>query len=208
MTDHDRRADPEEVDRQVEEAAVRAAQGDSAAFVTLRERCNSYAERVAFQVLKNQEDAEDVAQNVWIKLWPGIRKYKPEASFTTWFYRVVTNSARDYRRRLRRDRDEPLDSIAQGSYAPGQEMEHLQRRIKEEFNVALKGLRVMNSKRAQCFEMHYLNEMSVNEISAELGIPVGTVKSHLFLGRKYIEEKHPVLSDLNSALQETLGKAS
>jgi RNA polymerase sigma-70 factor, ECF subfamily len=204
-----------------EEMAVRASHGDISAFEALYERYNDYVKETALQVLHSHQDAEDVAQTVWSKLLVKLHQYIPSARFSTWLYSVATHAAIDHRRRLNRKREIPLESIEEtvcekkyhtflslGASLPDQELAFLVKRIYEELDTALGGLQNRNKIRCLCFQLHYFYDMSVKEIAAEMHIAEGTVKSHLYLARKYLEEKHPVLSELYFALQEKSEKAS
>ncbi len=89
-------------------------QGSHAAFSALAER---HAQRFylgAYQLLQNREDAEDVVQEAFLKLWrqPGLWDPSRGTKFTTWFYRIVLNAALDLKRR-RRVKIEPLDAAGE-----------------------------------------------------------------------------------------------
>jgi RNA polymerase sigma-70 factor, ECF subfamily len=82
-------------DRTDQELAARAAGGCAAAFAALLERHYDRIYRVAWRLLGRQADAEDVAQEVCIKLASAIRSWRGEAEFTTWVYRITCNRALD-----------------------------------------------------------------------------------------------------------------
>ena len=209
-----------EDERQIQEVILRATRGDPSAFTALYERYDGYVRNTAFHVLHSNQDTEDVAQNVWRKLLLHLDKYPPEVRFSTWLYRVVCNEAIDHTRRAHADREVHFDAFAEGhentalqpqasryNTAPDQELDLLQTRIRDELSRFLEQLKVHHPLRARCFAMHYLQEMSVNEITDELQMPLGTVKSHLYYARKYLTEEHPLLADLYLAVQERLGKS-
>lgn len=83
--------------------AARARDGDRDAFGQLVERHYDFVFRVAYRWLADEADAEDVAQEVCIKLGRAIRGYAGRAAFTTWLYRLTLNAARDYSRGLSRE---------------------------------------------------------------------------------------------------------
>jgi RNA polymerase sigma-70 factor (ECF subfamily) len=193
-------------DQKLDELASRAAQGDSSAFAALYQECNDYVRKVALQVVRRPEDAEDVAQIVWSKLAGRLGQYPREVRFTTWLYRVVTNAAIDHARRGQSRRELPLDAAADAQASTDQELTLLQQHLRQELARALEGLRSRHELRARCFELHYLQELPVGEVAAQLRLSEGTVKSHLYYSRKRIVEDHPVLLDLYFALEERMGR--
>src|SRR5919106_4861571 len=78
---------------------TRAAGGDPAAFQALVERHRSMVYRVAFQFAGNHYDAEDIAQEVFIKVYRSLDKFRQDAQLTSWMYRIVMNACIDHRRR-------------------------------------------------------------------------------------------------------------
>src|SRR5919112_2807431 len=78
---------------------TRAADGDSVAFQALVERHRSMVYRVAYQFAGNHYDAEDIAQEVFIKVYRSLDKFRQDAQLTSWLYRIVMNACIDHRRR-------------------------------------------------------------------------------------------------------------
>lgn len=87
-------------------------QGDRQAFATLMERHGRYALALALRMLNNAHDAEDVAQEAFVRVWTHAARWNPQggAQFTTWLYRVVVNLCLD-RRRV--SSPLPLDGVAE-----------------------------------------------------------------------------------------------
>ena len=78
---------------------ARAAGGDAAAFQALVERHRSMVYRVAYQFAGNHHDAEDIAQDVFIKVYRSLDRFRHDAQLTSWLYRIVMNACIDHRRR-------------------------------------------------------------------------------------------------------------
>src|SRR5467141_4721861 len=101
-----------------EAAAVlaRARQGDSEAFRTLVEGHSRSAFRLAFRMTGNEQDAEDVVQESFLRAYRHLGRFEARADFGTWLYRIVANSAvemiRVRRTRKNRARMEPIDGVA------------------------------------------------------------------------------------------------
>ena len=91
-----------ETDQSLVSAAV---SGDAAAFARLIERHYDRIYRIAYKWCGNAADAEDIAQNVCVKLGSAIRGFKGDAAFTSWLYRVTLNAVRDFQRAAVRARE-------------------------------------------------------------------------------------------------------
>jgi RNA polymerase sigma-70 factor, ECF subfamily len=83
--------------------AARAREGDRAAFAALVERHYDFIHRVAFRLTGRRDDAEDVAQEVCVRLGKAVAGYRGSAAFTTWLYAIVLNAARDQMRKSARE---------------------------------------------------------------------------------------------------------
>jgi RNA polymerase sigma-70 factor, ECF subfamily len=95
----------------VEEAElIGAAQGgDRAAFDELVRRTFVDTFTLARRLTGNEEDARDVVQDAYLRAWRGIGKFRGEAQFSTWMYRITANAAATHMRKRRRQRAEPID---------------------------------------------------------------------------------------------------
>lgn len=93
----------EETEASDGELIGRARDGDSAAFGTLVERHYDFVHRVAWRWCGRQADAEDIAQEVCVRLGRAIRSFKGDGAFTSWLYALTLNAARDFSRKTRRD---------------------------------------------------------------------------------------------------------
>src|SRR4029453_15374310 len=78
---------------------TRAAGGDPAAFQALVERHRSMVYRVAYQFAGNHHDAEDIAQEVFIKVYRSLERFRQDPHLPSWLYRIVMNACIDHRRR-------------------------------------------------------------------------------------------------------------
>ena len=99
------------------ELVTLAVDGNPHAFRLLVERHYMMMYKVAYKWCGVREDAEDIAQNASIKLARGLESYRHDAPFTTWLYRLVINTAKDYFRSRNRDyaREKPMEAAPQGA---------------------------------------------------------------------------------------------
>src|SRR6187200_1651334 len=93
-----------------ESELIGAAQGgDRAAFDELVRRTFVETFTLACRLTGNEEDARDVVQDAYLRAWRGIGKFRGEAQFSTWMYRITANAAATHVRKRRRHRAEPID---------------------------------------------------------------------------------------------------
>ena len=160
----------------------RAAGGDASAFQMLVERHRSMVYRVAYQFAGNHHDAEDIAQEVFIKVYRSLDRFRQDAQLTSWMYRIVMNACIDHRRRQRPDvtaafgEDAERRMLNTPEETPGPEACTYAGEIGEVLEIEIgrlpKGQRVV-------FVMRHYQGMKLCEIADALGLAEGTVKRQL-----------------------------
>src|SRR5687768_8787717 len=161
---------------------ARAASGDTAAFQALVERHRSMVYRVAYQFAGNHYDAEDIAQEVFIKVFRSLDKCRQDAQLSSWLYRIVMNACIDHRRRQLPAGSAPFGEEAEhklhntATETPGPE-EHayageLGQVLESEINRLPQGQRIV-------FVMRHHQGLKLGEIADALGLAEGTVKRQL-----------------------------
>lgn len=159
-----------------------AADGDRAAFQALVERHRPMVYRVAYQYAGNHHDADDIAQDVFIKVYQSLARFRQDAQFTSWLYRIAMNACIDHQRRQtphlsRRSGDDP--DIALGSaQAPEPGPEDVA--AGAEIGAALKGaVAELPPRQRAIFVMRHYEGLKLHEIAEALGLQDGTVKRQL-----------------------------
>jgi len=104
------------------ELMARAARGDGRAFRTLAERHAGAALRLARRILGNDSMAEDVVQDALLRVWTNAPRWRPEAAFRTWLYRIVVNLCLNARRRAGDLPLEAADQVADAGPAPDEQL--------------------------------------------------------------------------------------
>ena len=160
----------------------RAAGGDPSAFQALVERHRSMVYRVAYQFAGNHHDAEDIAQDVFIKVYRSLDRFRQDAQLTSWMYRIVMNACIDHRRRQRPAIAAPFGEEAEQRMlntpedTPGPEDRayagELGQLLESEIGRLPSGQRVV-------FVMRHHQGMKLCEIADALGLAEGTVKRQL-----------------------------
>jgi RNA polymerase sigma-70 factor, ECF subfamily len=168
-----------------EAAAVlaRARQGDSEAFRALVERHSRSVFRLAFRMTGNEQDAEDVVQEAFLRAYKQLGRFESRANFGTWLYRIVANCSVDLMRtrQARHDisRGESLDAAEQlpaGDH-PGPERLAESVEIQERVRDALVALSPL--ERA-AFTLRHYEGRSIDEISRTLGLGTSAAKHSVF----------------------------
>ncbi len=176
----------------------RALHGDTYAF---EELVNTYQNKVytlAYRYMGNEDDANDMAQEAFIKAFRSLRSFKGDASFGTWIYRITTNVCLDELRRRKRkivplSLDEPLATL------DGDEIEReiadqtlaadvVYERKEFSRNVQLL-LDEMKPEHKMAIVLRDIMDLSYEEISVVLDCSIGTVKSRISRARTILQKK-------------------
>lgn len=172
-------------DRQLVEAS---RSGDSAAFEELVRRKTGKVFGLCTRMLGNREDAKDVAQLAFVKLWENLDRYDAGYAFDTWLYRMTSNVAIDFIRG-RQSRDATLNSslrLVKTSDDPEQGRAIQHKEVEEVFEEVSKAL---SPKQKTIFVMHTMEDLQLAEIARILGTKESTVRNHLFNARKTMQKE-------------------
>jgi len=162
---------------------ARAAAGDRQAFEDL---VRSRMERVfwtAFQVLGDEDEARDVAQQVFIRLWKILPRYRPEQPFDSWLHRITINRAIDSWRRTRARRESPeAEAFETASSPAGGPDAALDR--DEVQRIFLRLARRLSPQQRAVFVLREMNGLDHQEVARVLGLSPSTVRNHLHQARR------------------------
>jgi RNA polymerase sigma-70 factor (ECF subfamily) len=172
------------------ELIERYRKGDSNAF---RELVTNYQGRVyvfAFRMLCNEEDAKDVAQETFIKVWRNLSKYNAAFKFSTWLYKITANCCYDHLRSgKKRKQHVPIEQVKSAcELILKSNME--QQIINEDLAALISELtHELTPKQKLVFTLKELEGFEVDEISAIADLSPEKIKSNLYLARKNIREQ-------------------
>ncbi len=172
-----------------------ARQGEVAAFEALIEGYEERIYNLAFRMLGNAEDARDAAQETFLKAYSGLQRFRGDASFSTWIYRIARNVCLDVLRRRSKGRtyslDEPID-LDDGQVSrqipvdrPGPEDSVMEREIRDGINLALAEL---PEHHRSVVVLRDIEGFTYEEIADILKIELGTVKSRLYRARSSLHD--------------------
>jgi len=162
--------------------------GDSHAFERLVRRKTSKVYALCYRIIGNSEDAKDISQLVFIKLWENLEKYDSRYAFDTWLYRMVTNVAIDFIRN-RQSRDHAVNSnlrLVKTSAEAEQGVVVQRKEIETIFNEVSA---VLSPKQKAIFVMNQMDDLASAEIAKILKCRESTVRNHLFNARKLMQQQ-------------------
>lgn len=193
----DSNVDARDAARLEERAAIEAClAGDASAFDALVIRHQKSIQRVCYRFTGNTEDAADLTQEVFVKAYRSLPKFRGTSAFSTWLYRIAVNACLSFkasRKNRADDWDEDHDIVAEGPSAE----ESLDSLMNAE--TIRKALDTLPEKQRVTVIMKVLEERTHAEVAEILGSNVGTVKANLFFAIRNLRKQ------LATSLATTMG---
>jgi RNA polymerase sigma-70 factor (ECF subfamily) len=165
------------------ELMERCVKGDRQAFETLLVRYERPVYNAAYRMLHNADDARDVTQTVFLKVYENLDQYNPAHRFFSWVYRIALNESINWLKKSGRQEALDYDTADQGD---GPEAMANDEQLGEGMQAAL--MRISSDYRAVIVLKHVLG-CSYIEISEVLDIPEKKVKSRLYTARQLLQER-------------------
>ena len=163
----------------------RTANGDPAAFRALADAHLTKIMNFAYRLLHNRTDAEDVAQETFLRLWKDASRFEPRARVTTWLHRIAHNLCVD---RMRGRREQPSETLDEERAAPGEPVDRILDRHEVAGEVDRALAELPERQRAAITLVHY-QELGNIEAAEVLDIGVEALESLLARGRRSLREK-------------------
>ena len=178
----------------------RAKEGDKKAFEEIFHLYHRRIYNAVYGMLSDHDDAQDVTQDVFMRLHDALPTLRADEAFSTYLYRIALNLCRDRARRKKRVRFQSMDTprlsdegdaepmefpdLGQTGRLPEETLttEELQRRVRE-------AVQTLSQDHKAVIVMHHFQGMEVNDIARILSVPTGTVKSRLARGRDQLHRK-------------------
>ena len=173
-----------ELDRLVADARA----GDRSAFDELVRRTYVDTYTLALRLTANEEDARDVVQEAYLRAWKGIRRFRGDAQFSTWMYRITANTAYTVVKRRRRNRAETLDDVDEPAELRVEARPEEAAESAELLDDIAAALRELAPKLRAIVILKDVYGLSNEEIAGELGISVAAAKVRLHRGRKKLRD--------------------
>ncbi|NLN95406.1 MAG: sigma-70 family RNA polymerase sigma factor [Bacteroidales bacterium] len=163
---------------------ARVLNGETAAFEVLVNRYKDMAFSIALRVCKNTEDAEEVAQDAFLKAYQSLSKFKQESKFSTWLYRIVTNTAISSTRK-RKIAMVSLDKPIIENYSENEIQNNMnQFDFEEQSRMIKKTMQLLHPQDCLLLNMFYTDNLSIEEIEEITGLTQTNIKVKLHRIRK------------------------
>jgi RNA polymerase sigma-70 factor, ECF subfamily len=173
-----------------EDMIDRVLDGDPDAFSGLVHRYQRRILRLGYGFFRNADEAEDFAQDVFLKAYVGLAGFKGRSSFSTWLTRIAYNAGINAKRKA--GRYEPLDSEPADARTLSPEDAH----IRAETAIALgKAMAALPERYAVCLDLFFMEGMKYEDICSVTGFPVNTIKSHVFRAKRDLRKALGAMED-------------
>ncbi|MDD4570695.1 MAG: sigma-70 family RNA polymerase sigma factor, partial [Tepidanaerobacteraceae bacterium] len=177
----------------VEKSLIRRAKrGDTLAFEDLISGYERKVYNTVYRFFNNTEDAMDITQEIFIKVFTSLHGFRENSSFSTWLYRIAVNTCIDFLRKKKEDMLPIKEELAVGGdvkfgshtespeeFVENQEIKH----------TLMKAINTLSEEQRMCVILRDIQGFSYTEISDILSCSLGTIKSRLCRGRRALKEK-------------------
>ncbi len=181
-----------------EDAALirRVQRGDASAYNDLILKYEKLVYNFAFRLTQNHEDANDVAQDAFIRAYNAINSFRGDAAFSTWIFRITTNIFLDERKRRKAHPQQSLDEYSsQEEQREGMQVEDTAPQPdevvigKDRQRILARAIQSLPDYQRSMVVLYHLQQKSYEEIAEIMNLPLGTVKSRLNRARLALKEK-------------------
>ena len=160
----------------------RIKQGDTAAFEDLVNMYKNQVAGIAYKIVGDYDDAKDITQMVFVKLYHNLKRYDPSKRFTTWLYRIATNAAIDFVRKFKKQKFELLEETwgipESRELSPADQLTY--KMLKEH---VLKSADRLGYKQRMAFVLRDVDGLDMAKVAEIMGMPQATVRWYLHRAR-------------------------
>lgn len=171
-----------------------AIRGDQNAFNELMKKYRPAIFNLIHRIIRDREQVEDLTQETFVKAFASLRKFNREYAFSTWLYKIATNSSIDYIRKRKlqtlsihkpivQDDSEYTFELPDSTYEPDKYIMQTQRS-----RIIAEAIEMLPPKYKRVIVLRHTEERDYAEIAKILKIPIGTVKAHIFRARELLNK--------------------
>jgi RNA polymerase sigma-70 factor (ECF subfamily) len=167
---------------------IQASEGNMEAFEKIYKATSGFVYNVALRITASSQDAQEVTQDVFMKIYNNLKNFQFRSSFKTWIYRITVNTALNVHKRASREmnRRDDFDKVADTQASSDDTAEEIIQR--EESRAAKERLKsllnVLNPQQRACIVLREIEGLSYQELSKALKININTVRSRLKRARQ------------------------
>jgi RNA polymerase sigma-70 factor (ECF subfamily) len=169
------------VDQELYQLIHQSKRKDRSAFAELVERYQGTVFRHAYAMVNDRMEAEDIAQEAFVKAFFSLSKLKNEYAFTSWLTRIVSNLCYDHLQKSKRQRPMETEKMPENQESPVEQLE-MRLTIQE-------ALQRLSVEHREVLVLRDIQGFSYDDISEQLHIPLGTVKSRINTARKKLKNE-------------------
>ncbi|MBX2915935.1 MAG: sigma-70 family RNA polymerase sigma factor [Cyclobacteriaceae bacterium] len=158
--------------------------GDKQAYARLVDRYKNFAFTIAMKVLDNRPEAEEAAQDAFIKAFHYLKNFNRQARFSTWLYRITFNTAISYKRKHKLVFQSVEKTIIPQADLAEQELEQ-----SDKLQFVHQAMQSLNEADRLALQLFYLNELSLEEVAGITAQNVNTVKVRVHRARQRLAEE-------------------
>lgn len=169
-----------------EKAIIKEAQrGSIVAFESLVKKYDKLVLQLAYNMVNNAQDAEDIYQEVFVRVFKNIGRFQFKSEFSTWLYRVVVNYCINIQKKKKRAKlysiDDNLDAESWGITLPAKDKNPEEDILNDELSKDIaSALETLSPKQKAVFVLRHYHGKKLKDIAASLACSEGTVKNYLF----------------------------
>ena len=158
--------------------------GDRQAYALLVDKYKSFAFTIALKVLDNRGEAEEAAQDAFIKAFQYLKNFNRQARFSTWLYRITFNTAISYKRKHK-----PVFQSTEKTIIPQAGLAEHELEQHDKLQFVHKAMQALNEADRLALQLFYLNELSLDEVAAVTAQNANTVKVRVHRARQRLAEE-------------------
>ncbi|OXM83939.1 RNA polymerase sigma factor [Paenibacillus rigui] len=164
-------------------------QGEDEAYRHLIERHKNYIYTLVYRMVEHRETAEDLTQEIFIKLYRSLIYFRGDSKFTTWLYRLATNVVTDYRRAQKRRPHQTIVDKLKGWFGSRDEEPEAVALQKEQQHTVQRMLSELPDKYRLILYLYHYKQLSYQEISEITQLPIKTIETRLYRGKALLKQK-------------------
>jgi RNA polymerase sigma-70 factor (ECF subfamily) len=173
----------------------RAQKGNHDAFAVLVDEHQRYVYNLALRVVKDENEALDLAQETFVRAWTALPNFKGQSQFRTWLYRIVTNLCYNRLPNLRRSLNDLGDDVMEDIPEPHSDTPAHAYEVIETKTHLYEAIDRLDANYKLLITLRYQDELSYEEIASTLNLPLGTVKTGIFRAKAQLRNALANLED-------------